>query len=154
MIDKFIERGAPLLNYKTSRLDIVNFLHNCGWMNASSYSMNQAINIFITTNQFHSNNEINIEPFDEYSSLAMLNKSYSITIASNSINNKKESFFNKLISKSSNSYKLNSKKDIINNNLLINSLLSRIQVAELRLISIEDNRKLIIIENEQKKKET
>jgi hypothetical protein len=153
MIDKFIERSAPLLNYKSSLVEIVNFLRKCGWMNVSSYSMNQAINIFITSNinQLNKDNDTNKEPFDEYSSLAMLNKSYSITIASNSKNNKKILFFDKLLSKSSNSYKLNSRNDINNDTLLINALLSRLQVAENRLMSIEGNRKLIIVENEKQK---
>ena len=78
---KFEERGAPLLHINNTVKDNISLLQRCGWFNIITLSQQDAlISLLDATDRAHS---VKSEPFDEYSSLALLNSMYYYTVAFN-----------------------------------------------------------------------
>ena len=79
--NKFEERGAPLLHINNTVNDNMSLLQRCGWFNTITLSQQDAlISLLDSADRTYS---INGEPFDEYSSLALLNSMYYYTITFN-----------------------------------------------------------------------
>lgn len=80
--NKFDERGAPLLHVNKTVENNILLLQRCGWFNTIALSQQEALNSWLdAADRVYS---IGDEPFDEYSSLAILNSIYYYTITFNS----------------------------------------------------------------------
>ena len=77
----FASRHAPLLSCSASTEEHCLLLRSCGWRHVSSMSVQNAIRCFLTSTERKV--PAGRDVFDEYGSLAVLNKHYIITIASN-----------------------------------------------------------------------
>lgn len=78
MQDKFSERNAPIRHCIPSTIRQQNFIQSCNWKFANSFNMHEASHLFLTTNE--RSISTSLEPFDEFSSLALLHKQYSVTL--------------------------------------------------------------------------
>jgi O-methyltransferase involved in polyketide biosynthesis len=80
--EKFAQRGAPLLHAFESPEKYINFFQNCGWKFCLTSSLTSLLSkLKIPYDQIGGSNRL----FDEYASLALLMRLYSITVASNDL---------------------------------------------------------------------
>lgn len=79
LLKKFMKRGAPFPTVHSLQ-EQLNMFVDCGWKHVCCSNLNDAICTFLNTadNSFHPDSEL----FDEFSSLAIIRKNYSFTIAS------------------------------------------------------------------------
>jgi ribosomal protein S18 acetylase RimI-like enzyme len=78
MQDKFSERNAPIRHCIPSTRRQQNFIQTCNWKFANSFNMHEASQLFLSTHERSISTVL--EPFDEFSSLALLHKQYSVTL--------------------------------------------------------------------------
>jgi ribosomal protein S18 acetylase RimI-like enzyme len=78
MQDKFSERNAPIRHCIPSVKKQQNFIQTCNWKFVNSFNMHEASQLFL--NKHERSISTSLEPFDEFSSLALLHKQYSVTL--------------------------------------------------------------------------
>lgn len=147
--DKFSERKAPLLSGSSSRESHIASLHAMGWPFSACFSMQQAIRMFLPPRQSTSTDSQLIDshiidsnliksqntcdPFDEFSSLALLNRIYCVTLATTS-----SSWFSSVYTHSLKFPTESNKSHSSNNNQSLDlSLNCRLEAASLRLSVLE-----------------
>jgi hypothetical protein len=96
-LQKFATRGAPLLSCNSSPTQYASTLRRVGWLHSTAVSVNGAVCAFLSPEERTGNaragagaggGSINrdityVEPFDEFASLALLQNSYAVALASN-----------------------------------------------------------------------
>lgn len=84
MLEHFQSQGAPLLSVHESPEDILHRMKRNGWDNILCGTMSQALASLVTAKNRRILAEL--EPFDEFAALAILHRSYAVTLASTSSN--------------------------------------------------------------------
>jgi O-methyltransferase involved in polyketide biosynthesis len=79
MEDRFKERKAPIRHEIESTIQQIKFLKSCNWENVKCYTMQEALQSFLSKEE--RSVASSAESFDEYASLALLHKQYSVTLS-------------------------------------------------------------------------
>jgi hypothetical protein len=80
MADKFEDRKAPILHSIETKEIQRNFILSCKWEYVLTLNMYQALHCILTAKERRV--PILLEPFDEFTSLALLHRLYGVTFAS------------------------------------------------------------------------
>jgi O-methyltransferase involved in polyketide biosynthesis len=80
MADKFEDRKVPILHSIETKEILRNFILSCKWKYVLTLNMYQALHCFLTAEERRI--KIALEPFDEFTSLALLHRLYGVTFAS------------------------------------------------------------------------